>query len=86
MNGKPDLWYQTSMRSFITASTIAKRLCSPSRDGQELLPQLVAKLIKNSVPKEAIQDLRFPHSDQVYMHGEDGVRGVLQAAVIIRLH
>jgi len=61
------------MRSFVTASAIARRLCSPSRDGQELLPHLVAKLIKNSVPKEAIQEFRFPHGDQVYLHGEDGV-------------
>jgi len=60
------------MRSFVTASIIANRLCS-SRDGQELLPQLVAKLIKNSVPKESIHEFRFPHDDQVYMHGEDGI-------------
>jgi len=61
-----------TMRSFVTASIIANRLCS-SRDGQELLPQLVAKLIKNSVPKESIHEFRFPHDDQVYMHGEDGI-------------
>lgn len=60
------------MRSFVTASRIANRLCS-SRDGQELLPQLVAKLIKNSIPKESIHEFRFPHDDQVYMHGEDGI-------------
>jgi len=60
------------MRSFVTASIIANRLCS-SRDGQELLPQLVAKLIKNSVPKESIHEFRFLHDDQVYMHGEDGI-------------
>lgn len=58
------------MRSFVTASIIANRLCS-SRDGQELLPQLVAKLIKNSVPKEAIYKFRFPQ--EVYLHGVDGV-------------
>ena len=61
------------MRSFITATSITKRLCSPSRDGQDLLPQLVANLIKNSVSKEVIKDFRFPHTDQVYMHGEDGI-------------
>lgn len=64
------------MRSFITASTIAKRLCSPNRDGQELLPQLVAKLITASIPKEAIREFRFPHGDQIYLHGADGILAV----------
>ncbi len=61
------------MRSFITATMISRRLCSPSRDGQELLPQLVAKLITASVPKEAVREFRFPHGDQIYLHGEDGI-------------
>lgn len=65
-----------SMRSFVTASTIAKRLCSPSRDGQEILPQLVAKLIKVSIPKEAIREFRFPHVDQIYLHGGDGILAI----------
>lgn len=64
------------MRSFITATMIAQRLCSPSRDGQELLPQLVAKLITASVPKEAVHAFRFPHGDQVYLPGEDGILAV----------
>ena len=64
------------MRSFITASTIAQRLCSPSRDGQELLPQLVAKLITASIPKEAIREFRFPYGDQIYLHGVDGVLAI----------
>jgi hypothetical protein len=59
------------MRSFVTATMIAQRLRSPNRDGQELLPQLVAKLIKNSVSPEVIHEFRF--SDRVYLHGEDGV-------------
>ncbi len=61
------------MRSFVTATMIAERLCSPRRDAQELLPQLVAKLIKNSVPESAIRDFRFPYGDQVYLHGPDGI-------------
>jgi hypothetical protein len=61
------------MRSFVTATMIAQRLCSPSRDGQELLPQLVAKLITGSIPKEGIRQFRFPHGDQVYLHGPDGI-------------
>ena len=64
------------MRSFVTASMIASRLCSPSRDGQELLPQLVAKLITASIPKEVIREFRFPHEDQVYLHGADGILAV----------
>jgi hypothetical protein len=52
---------------------IAERLCSPRRDGQELLPQLVAKLIKNSVPDSVIRQFRFPYGDQVYLHGPDGI-------------
>jgi hypothetical protein len=52
---------------------IAERLGSPRRDGQELLPQLVAKLIKNSVAGSAIRNFRFPHGDQVYLHGPDGI-------------
>jgi hypothetical protein len=55
---------------------IDQRLCSPSRDGQELLPQLVAKLITVSIPKEAIREFRFPHGDQVYLHGEDGILAI----------
>jgi len=61
------------MRSFVTATMIAQQLCSSSRDGQELLPQLVAKLIKASIHREAIREFRFPHGDQVYLHGEDGI-------------
>ena len=64
------------MRSFITASIIANRLCSPSRDGQELLPQLVSKLITASIPKEAIREFRFPYGDQIYLHGVDGILAV----------
>ncbi|MCH7559391.1 MAG: hypothetical protein IIB56_18325 [Planctomycetes bacterium] len=64
------------MRSFVTASKIAQRLCSPSRDGQELLPQLVAKLITSSIPKEVIREFRFPHGDQIYLHGADGILAV----------
>jgi len=55
---------------------IQQRLCSPSRDGQELLPQLVGKLITASIPVDAIREYRFPHGDQVYLHGEDGILAV----------
>ena len=61
------------MRSFVTATMIAERLCSPRRDGQELLPQLVAKLITDSIPRDAIHKFRFPHGDQVYLPGPDGI-------------
>ncbi len=61
------------MRSFVTASNITQRLCSPSRDGQELLPQLVSKLITASIPKEVIREFRFPHGNQIYLHGADGI-------------
>jgi len=64
------------MKSFITASIIAQRLCSPSRDGQELLPQLIAKLITASISKEAIREFRFPYGDQIYLHGVDGILAV----------
>ena len=64
------------MRSFVTASMITERLCSPKRDGQELLPMLVEKLITASVPKEKIRKFRFPHGDQIYLHGSDGVLAV----------
>jgi len=64
------------MRSFVTATMIAQRLCSPSRDGQGLLPQLIAKLITASVPREAIHAFRFPGGDQVYLPGEDGILAV----------
>lgn len=67
------------MRSFITASIIAQRLCSPSRDGQELLPQLVAKLITASILKEAIREFRFPYGDQIYLHGGDGILAIDEA-------
>jgi len=63
------------MRSFVTASIIANRLCS-SRDGQELLPQLVSKLITASIPKEKIRQFRFPYGDQIYLHGLDGILAV----------
>lgn len=61
------------MRSFVTATMIAERLCSPRRDGQELLPQLMAKLIDNTIPSSAIRRFRFPFGDQVYLHGPDGI-------------
>jgi len=65
------------MRSFITASMIARRLCSPSRDGQELLPQLVEKLITASLPRAVIQAMpRFPHGDEIHLPGGDGVLAV----------
>ena len=64
------------MRSFVTASMIANRLCSPSRDGQELLPHLVEKLVTASIPREAIRAQRFPHGDEIYLHGGDGVLAV----------
>ncbi len=64
------------MRSFVDASMIAQRLCSPSRDGQGLLPQLVEKLITANIPREKICEIRFPHGDQVYLHGSDGVLAV----------
>jgi hypothetical protein len=67
------------MRSFITASAITQRLCSPSRDGQELLPQLIEKLITASIPKEAIRKFRFPHNDQIYLHGGDGILAIDEA-------
>ena len=61
------------MRSFVTATMIADRLCSPRRDAQGLLPQLVAKLIKNSIAENAIRRFRFPDEDQIYLHGPDGI-------------
>jgi hypothetical protein len=64
------------MRSFVAATTIAQRLCSPSRDGQEILPQLVAKLIATSVPAEAIHAFRFPVGDQIHLAGEDGILAI----------
>ncbi len=64
------------MQAFITATMITTRLCSPNRDGQELLPELVAKLIRASIPGEAIRKFRFPHGDQIYLHGPDGVLAV----------
>jgi len=41
-----------------------------------LLPQLVAKLITASIPKEAIRAFRFPGGDQIYLPGEDGILAV----------
>jgi hypothetical protein len=55
---------------------IANRLCSPSRDGQELLPHLVDKLITASIRRETIRIQRFPHDDQIYLHGPDGVLAI----------
>ena len=63
------------MKSFVDASMITQRLCS-TRDGQGLLPQLVEKLITDSIPATAIREKRFPHGDQVYLHGADGVLAV----------
>jgi len=61
------------MRSFVTATMIEQRLCSRSRDGQEMLPLLVSRLITASIPRDAIRQFRFPHGDQIYLHGADGV-------------
>ena len=55
---------------------IAHRLCSPSRDGQELLPHLVEKIITASIPGEAVRKQRFPHGDEIYLHGPDGILAV----------
>ena len=64
------------MRSFVTATMVAQRLCSPSRDGQELLPHLVEKLVTASLPRERIKRIRFPHGDEIYLHGGDGVLAI----------
>ena len=64
------------MRSFVTSGMIAQRLCSPSRDGQELLPHLVEKLITASIPLASIREQRFPHGDAIYLHGSDGVLAI----------
>jgi len=64
------------MRSFVSATMIQQRLCSPSRDGQELLPQLVGKLITASIPPDKIPGYRFAHADQVYLHGVDGILAI----------
>ena len=60
------------MRSFVTASALTQRLCS-SRDGQELLPHLIGRLISASIPGGSIRDFRFPHGDQISLHGPDGL-------------
>ena len=64
------------MRSFVTATMIAERLCSPRRNAQDLLPLLVDRLVTASVPKEQLLESRFPHGDQVYVHGGDGVLAI----------
>ena len=43
------------MRSFIDATIIQQYLSSSRRDGQELLPQLVDKLITASIPHKKIK-------------------------------
>lgn len=61
------------MRSFIKATMIQQYLSSARRDGQELLPQLVDKLITASIPRNNIKQNRIPHGDQVGLTGPDGI-------------
>ncbi|GAH65909.1 unnamed protein product, partial [marine sediment metagenome] len=59
------------MTVFVKAEMIAERLCWPRRDGQERLPELVGKLIKSSILREAIKEYRFP--SPIYLPGPDGI-------------
>lgn len=61
------------MRSFIDATVIQQYLASSRRDGQELLPQLVDKLITASIPRDKIKRNRIPHGDQIGLTGPDGI-------------
>ena len=61
------------MRSFINATMIQQYLSSARRDGQELLPQLVDKLITASVPRKNIKQRRILYGDQVGLTGADGI-------------
>ena len=63
------------MRSFISATDISKRLCE-TRDAQELLPQLIDKLITASIPMENIKALRVPVGDQIHLHGVDSTLAI----------
>ncbi len=61
------------MISFINATMIQQSLCSSRRDGQELLPQLIDKLITASIPRKNIKQNRIPYGDQVGLTGPDGI-------------
>ena len=61
------------MRSFVNATMIQQYLSSSRRDGQELLPQLVDKLITANIPRKNIKQNRIPHGDQVGLTGPDGI-------------
>ena len=43
------------------------------RDAQSILPELVGRLIRATVPASAITRFRFPSGDAVYLTGWDGI-------------
>ncbi len=61
------------MRSFIDATTIEQYLSSDRRDGQELLAQLIDKLVTASIDRKHINWKRFPYGDQINLPGADGI-------------
>jgi len=59
--------------SSITALRIEKWFNPESRQAQELLPELVRRLIVETVPSEKRIDLRIPVGDEIGLPGPDGV-------------
>jgi HPt (histidine-containing phosphotransfer) domain-containing protein len=61
------------MREMISSAQIDRWFESTRRDAQEILPHLVRRLINETVPRQAIQELRIPVGDDIGHRGYDGV-------------
>ena len=57
----------------ITAVQIEKWFDSASRYSQGLLPELIRRLVAETVPREHIEELRIPTHDEVGRPGYDGI-------------
>ncbi len=61
------------MRQIINATQIEKWFAMAGRDGEELLPHLIRRLIRESIPSDKLLAIRIPVGDQIGQPGFDGV-------------
>jgi len=65
------------VRNLLSSSQIEKLFDSTSRDAQGMLPDLVRRLIRETVPRCNLKTLRIPVGDDVSTTGFDGVVEVI---------
>ena len=61
------------MRNLLSSNQIEKLFDPASRDAQEILPHLVRKLIRETVPRSELRTFRIPVGDDISTTGFDGV-------------